>query len=170
MGPTEAKPLPDVAALREMFRYDPENGTLWHISGKKAGKIAGTPQSAGYTSVWIGRERFLLHRLIWKFHYGSEPRQVDHVDGNRGDSRIENLRAACEKTNQRNRGRQSNNTSGHKGAFFRKYDQRWFASIRVDGKQKHLGYFPTAEAAHAAYCAAAIEFHGSFANFGSAHD
>jgi hypothetical protein len=165
-----AKPLPDAEDIRRLFLYDPNLGCLRFASGSKAGAVAGSAHPCGYRQVRIGRSRFLVHRLIWKFHHGSEPRQVDHIDGNRSNSKIENLRAACEKTNQRNRGKQGNNTSGYKGAYFRKSDGRWMSAICLHGKQKHLGYFPNAAAAHAAYCAAAKEFYGEFANFGAAHD
>lgn len=165
-----AKPMPSAEDLRRLFSYDADMGCLRFVSGPKAGAIAGMAHPCGYRQIRVGRDLFLAHRLIWKLHHGSEPRQVDHIDGDRGNSKVENLRAACEKTNQRNRGKQSNNTSGYKGAFFRKSDGRWMSAIRQNGRQKHLGYFPDAASAHAAYCAAAKKIYGEFANFGGAHD
>jgi hypothetical protein len=162
--------MPSVECIRSLFYYDIELGCLRFRSGVKAGSIAGASHPCGYRQVWIGGDRFLLHRLIWKYHHGSEPRQVDHIDGNRGNSKIENLRPACEKTNQRNRGKQGNNTSGLKGAYFRKSDGRWMSAIRVGGKQKHLGYYPSANEAHKAYCVAAAEYYGEYANYGRGND
>jgi hypothetical protein len=89
--------------------------------------------------------------------------QADHVDLDGLNNRRYNLRPCSKAENMRNRGAQRNNKSGFKGVRWHTRDRRWVAKITVDGKQKHLGYFDTPDAAHAAYAAAAAEHHGEFA-------
>jgi hypothetical protein len=88
---------------------------------------------------------------------------VDHIDGNGLNNQRSNIRPCSRSENMRNRGAYRNNTSGFKGVFWFARDRRWRARIRVDGKDKHLGFFDDPEAAHEAYCAAAAELHGEFA-------
>ena len=110
------------------------------------------------------RATILMHRLILGL---TDPRvHTDHIDGNGLNNQRANLRTCSNTENMRNRGAYANNKSGFKGVSFHKQSGRWRAYIKLTGKQKHLGYFPTPEAAYAAYCAAAAELHGEFANFG----
>ena len=107
-----------------------------------------------------------MHRLILGL---TDPAiKTDHRDGNGLNNRRRNIRACTNAENMRNRGAYAKNKSGFKGVSWRADRMKWRAGIRVDGKQKWLGYFTTPEEAHAAYCAAAIELHGEFANFGMA--
>jgi hypothetical protein len=87
---------------------------------------------------------------------------LDHANGDRADNRISNLRSATPSQNNANRRRARNNISGFKGVWFRQRTGKWQAEIRKDGKSRHLGLFPTAADAHAAYCAAAREIHGAY--------
>ncbi len=89
---------------------------------------------------------------------------VDHINGDTLDNRRCNLRIATQSENMRNRGKMSLNTSGYKGVHA--MGKKWGAKITIDKKQIHLGTFDTPEEAHAAYCKAALELHGEFANFG----
>lgn len=79
------------------------------------------------------------------------------------DNRRANLRLATKSQNQMNRRIQRNNTSGFKGVHLFKRTGKFRAYIMVQGKEKHLGYFATAEEAHVAYVKAAVEIHGEFA-------
>lgn len=104
-----------------------------------------------------------MHREILGLLHGDR-RKGDHRDNNQTlDNRKANLRVANPKGNACNRGKQRNNTSGFKGVSFRKDCSKWVASIRNNQKLIHLGYFPTKEAAHMAYCKAASRYHGEFA-------
>ena len=106
----------------------------------------------------------MMHRLLLGL---TDPNiQADHRDRNGLNNRRENLRACSNGENKRNRDAQVNNTSGYKGVTFHKKTGKLKASIKLNRKQIHLGYFDTKEAAHAAYCAAASELHGDFANYG----
>jgi hypothetical protein len=96
---------------------------------------------------------------------------IDHINGDRLDNRIENLRTATYSQNSANAKRHSRNTSGLKGASKRfkngKWTGRWQASITYQRKQINLGYFDTKEEAHAAYLEAARRLQGEFANCGN---
>jgi hypothetical protein len=110
---------------------------------------------------------YLGHRLVWLYHNGCWPSKfLDHIDGDRENNRIENLREASRTDNNRNVSRQRNNTSGFKGVSLMKRDNVWIAQITVNRKNYYLGRFSTPEEAYAAYCKAAKELHGEFANTG----
>ena len=104
-----------------------------------------------------------MHRAILGLEFGDK-RQGDHVNMNTLDNRDENLRIATPSENQRNRGKNANNTSGFKGVYWRKDKLRWVAQIGFDGKKKYLGLFATAQEAHRAYCEASQDKHGNFSH------
>jgi hypothetical protein len=109
-----------------------------------------------------GLKNKLLHRIIMGEPVGKE---VDHINGNKRDNRRENLRICNRSENNRNTGKKSNNTSGFKGVSWKKQRGKWRASIRVDGKCKHLGYFDDPQTAYRSYCRAATKYHGEFKHF-----
>lgn len=106
-----------------------------------------------------------MHRMILGLNVGDEM-FGDHINGNRSDNRRENLRSCSHAENQRNAKKNSNNSSGFKGVSFDKQHKKWVAQISINGKGSRIGFFSTPEAAHSAYCAAALKHHGEFANFG----
>jgi len=111
----------------------------------------------------------MLHRAILAAKLGRDLRvdeHVDHIDGNGLNNTRANLRLATKAQNAANRGKQSNNTSGFKGVYWNKHAGKWSAQIQVNGTSKHLGYYISKEAAYAAYCEAAEEYFGEFANSG----
>lgn len=89
--------------------------------------------------------------------------QIDHVNGNRLDNRICNLRDATHAENQRNSKRPKSNTSGIKGVYWDKRSKKWGAHIRFGNKMLNLGRFSEKEDAAAAYKLAALKYHGDFA-------
>jgi hypothetical protein len=112
-----------------------------------------------YTSGQI--KRVYMHRLILGL---TNPLELaDHINGDGLDNRRSNLRVANRSENACNSGKRVNNTSGFKGVSFFKRYQRFRATICVNGKQVHIGYYDTAEVAARAYDARAIEVHGAFA-------
>jgi hypothetical protein len=112
----------------------------------------------------IDGERILCHVLAWFYTHGVWPAdQLDHINGDKSDNRIDNLRIATASQNKANSGPYRNNPTGLKGAYWYKPLQMWVSKIRKDGKLHHLGYFATAEEAHTAYCEAAKRLHGEFA-------
>jgi len=102
----------------------------------------------------------LMHRLIMGAQPGEE---VDHIHHLTLDNRKSELRRCTVAQNQHNAGKREDNTSGFKGVSWHKECQKWRADIKLNGKKKHLGLFIAPEAAHQAYCKAALELHGDFA-------
>lgn len=115
-----------------------------------------------YLRAYIDSAEVWLHRLV----AGASGRVfVDHINGNTLDNRRENLRLCSNQQNQWNSRRRSDNTTGFKGVCdSRRVANPFAARIKVQGKTRFLGMFPTAISAAKAYDAAAIEAFGEFAN------
>lgn len=140
--------------------YNSVTGKIW-----KGSREVGSLDNNGYRRVCFNGKRPLAHRLAWFLYYGEWPTdQIDHINGNKDDNRISNLRLASDFQNMWNRGKPQNNTSGFKGVSWHKQRQKWIALIGVNGVLKYLGYFEDLEKAAAAYQTAAIKYHGEFAN------
>jgi len=156
---------------RQLFSYDHKSGELiWRRnvgSRAKVGTVAGFVSTDRYRRIGYKGISYLSHRLVWLYHKGTWPEKfLDHIDGDRTNNRVENLRSASRTENNRNVSVQKNNTSGFKGVSFMRRDNVWVAQIVADRKNYFLGRFPTPEEAYAAYCKAAKELHGEFANTG----
>jgi len=160
--------------LKEALQYDPDTGVFIWISkplgikgnGIRLGSVAGSLKEDGYIRIGIDGEYFYANRLAWLYLYGEFPEaEVDHANGVRSDNRKTNLRLANIQQNRRNTKRNSLNTSGYKGVHFSKAAKKWLATIFLNGKNRHLGCFETAEVAAAAYRKAAAFHFGEFARF-----
>ncbi len=153
--------------LIELFCYDKETGIFTHRARRSgvpvAGARAGTVRADGYVSISVdGQGPFLSHRLAWLYCNGNWPSSfLDHIDGDPSNNRLANLREANCSENSANSRRRKHNKSGFKGVYCEN-GKRWVAQIRFQNKRTRLGRFKTAEAAHAAYCAAAQAIHGNF--------
>lgn len=132
-------------------------------SNARAGDVAGTLNQFGYIQVSIDKRLYQAHRVIYLMHHGYMPRLVDHIDRNRSNNRIENLRAATHVQNGYNKSKLSSNSSGYKGVSWCKKTLRWRASISINGKIKFLGRYGDVKAAALAYSLAAEKHHGEFA-------
>jgi hypothetical protein len=113
--------------------------------------------------------RVLMHRVIMERELGypiPKGMEVDHINGIGTDNRRENLRLATNIQNSMNSKKPRTNKSGYKGVSFMAESNKWRATIKANGKLFYLGSFDTPEQAHAAYCDAADELHGDFANYG----
>lgn len=117
----------------------------------------------GRRSVGIRGKKYQNHRIIFLMHHGYMPRQIDHIDNNHLNNRIENLRPATASQNLYNRSLFRNNTSGYKGVGFNKRCQKWYARITVNKKVIYLGLHNTAAEAGAVADAARNLFHKEFA-------
>ena len=148
--------------IKKYLRYDAETGKIfWKLnksSTGKAGNEAGG-QNCGYIRMKLNRKSYKAHRIAWLLTYGSWPEdQIDHINGNGLDNRLENLRDVSLIENLRNQKIPKNNTSGTIGVSFYKKDQYYQASIQINGKSKYLGYFKNKEEAIAARAAANIKY------------
>jgi len=154
--------------LRKHLNYDPITGRFTWATRRsmavKIGQEAGYVMNKGYRMILFGARGYMAHRLAWLYHYGAWPTdQLDHINGDKDDNRIENLRVANDSQNQANVGLSRRNKSGVKGVSWNARRKKWTAEIRVNTKGKHLGYFDRIEDAACAYAAAAERFRGEFA-------
>lgn len=142
-----------------LFEYEPLSGrVLWRETGAEAGSL-----SQGYIRIKRGRRSYLAHRMAWLCWYGHWPSLVDHINGDRRDNRICNLREATRSQNKANSRVSKHNQSGLKGVGFHPSSGLWRARIRVNKRLISLGLHKTAAEAHAAYAEAAKRYHGDFA-------
>jgi hypothetical protein len=134
------------------------------VNKRFAHKRAGSVDSKGYIVVRIQLQIFKAHRIVWMMHNGVIPdeMQVDHIDGDKANNKIENLRLATSSQNRFNVTKRADNTTGFKGVCHDKRRNKWSAEIRAKGKRYKLGRFASPELAHAAYCEAAKRLHGDF--------
>lgn len=158
------------AELQAQLNYDPETGIFtWKISkrGTSLNAQAGTINSNGYVIIGLNQKIYRAHRLAWLYIHGEFPKEyLDHINGNRSDNRLCNLREANNTQNQWNAGISKNNTSGIKGVAWRESYKSYRVRIRVNGKQLHIGYFKTIELAKEAAEQARLKFHKQFVNHG----
>lgn len=154
--------------VQELLAYEETTGVLRWLKSRsnvvKVGDIAGKKNDAGYLVVRLNKKHYRAHRIAWLLTYGEWPASgIDHVNGDRSDNRIENLRLATAAQNGMNSRRPSGNTSGHKGVCYYKARDSWISYITANGKRHHLGYFKSKRAAIEAYSDAAKRLHGQFA-------
>lgn len=121
----------------------------------------------GYLMVDHNGKNVRAHRLIYEAYHGNVPTYIDHINGNKRDNRVDNLRPASSAENNRNVGLTKANTSGYKGVSKTKTG-KYRAAIQYNGTDIYLGVHDSAEAAALVYDTAAILYHGEFAwlNFG----
>ena len=143
----KAKPILQTQdELNELFVYNPLNGKLYnriHLGTRaRQGQEAGTLSAFGYRTVVVASLHHMAHRIIWKMVHGSDPvEQMDHINHQRDDNRMENLREVTPLENQRNASMGKNNTSGVTGVHWEENRQQWKATIMVEEKLVFLGRF-----------------------------
>jgi hypothetical protein len=153
-----------VERVRELFIYEKETGLLrWAVKRQRIsiGKIVGSKSSNGYLKVGIDFKNHFVHRIVWMVFHGEIPSNViDHINGNKSDNRIENLRIASPTLNNVNR-HMFKNKCGLRG-IKQSSSGKWQAAIKINRKSKYLGTFPSKEEAYEAYKNAANTIFGEF--------
>lgn len=146
--------------LLELLEYNNEAGSFTWAKPNSPRMVIGSSAGSlhvrtGYRRLMVDGHKYQEHVLVWLAETGSFPSSyLDHINGNRADNRIANLRLATKQQNNENIGPRRDNVSGFRGVSRRKNGQ-WVAQIQSNGVKKHLGYFPTSDAAYAAYTQAA---------------
>lgn len=159
--------------LRSILRYDPETGLFtWLVANTnsiKVGDIAGcVHKKNGYRLIWVGGKLRKASRLAFVYMTGHWPLGIaEHENRNKSDDRWMNLRDADQSQNCANIIQHRDNKTRLKGVTFHPGTGKYRSEICVRRKKRHLGLFQTPEEAHAAYCAAALEANGEFANPGT---
>lgn len=156
----------DFECASNILSYDPDSGIIYWkdcINKDKNGNAAGCVNGAGYVCITIFQKKYLAHRLAWLLHYGTWPSGViDHLDHNKINNRISNLRDVSVQTNNQNKIASiptKNRTSEYLGVYFDKKRNAYLAKIGINKKQIHLGYFDTPEEASVAYIDAKRKHH-----------
>lgn len=133
---------------------------------KVRGKLAGFVNKLGYRKIEFNGKKYGAHQIVYAMHNGFIPESIDHINGNKADNRIENLRPATKSENGYNRPVMSHNTSGAKNVAFRKDTGKWRVDMRINGKPKCFGSFDNFEFAELVAMEARNKYHGEFANHG----
>ena len=154
--------------LKEKLNYDQETGIFtWKVKSSnriKIGNVAGSIGNFGYVIITIDKKHYVAHRLAWLYVNNILPtKDIDHINGNRADNRIENLREATRSENSCNSKLRSNNVSGIKGISWHNAAKKWEASINVNGIKKYLGIFDSKDLAELVITEARNKYHGEFA-------
>lgn len=158
--------------VSKILDYDPNTGVIrWRVDRTcgankrvqcRAGTIAGHKTDSGYVLITLNYCRLYAHRIAWFLTHGRWPTdKLDHINLNRSDNRIENLREATDIQNRSNTKVRSK--TGFKGVTKPKHANTFVAQISVNGKTHYLGAFKTPEEAHEVYAKAAWQHFGEFA-------
>ena len=156
--------------VRELLDYCPNTGKFhWKthrnsqaIQGQEAGHLS---KDTGYLILGVDAMKYQAHRVVWLHHYGAWPLEdLDHINHDRADNRICNLRVVNDAVNLRNKSKSKANSSGYTGVY-QIPTGNWLARICVNRKQINLGTFPKIEHAIAARKAAEAQ-HNFHANHG----
>jgi hypothetical protein len=141
--------------LCDLLAYNPDTGTFTaRVSRYKwrVGQEVGTTTMQGYRQIAVDGKLYKAHRLAWFWVTGEWPSKgLDHINRQRDDNRILNLREASQAENLQNR--------KAAGCYFHKTNRNWVAQIKVNQKVQHIGVFASKEEAHAAYRAAKTAVH-----------
>ena len=137
--------------LKEIYHYDGRD-LIWRVNKGQRGRIGNIVGSVssidGYRKANIDGNTYYIHRLVWLYVHGEFPvYQIDHINGDRSDNRLENLRDVPQRENLRNMKLSKRNNSGVIGVDWHKLAKKWTARIRVDGRQINLGLFDDLELA-----------------------
>lgn len=155
------------ARLKELLDYDPETGLFTRLvttsSQAVAGSVVGSDNGTGYLRVMVDGRRYCLHKLVWLYVHGSFPHDMlDHINMDKSDNRLCNLREASMSENRCNVGVSAANTSGAKGVCWHARIGKWQVTVGIGKTKQHVGYFSEYDDAVKERDAAARQTHGLF--------
>ena len=153
----------EIANIKKLLRYE-DGKVFWKEDRKpkiKAGDRAGTLNiSNGYRIISVSQRRVYEHRAVWVLCHGAAPNMLDHINGNKVDNHIENLRELSSVGNSRaHRNQKKGVTSKYRGVHLNKVSKKFVAQISDEGSRKcWIGSFTCEVEAAKAYDKAAIKF------------
>jgi len=155
--------------LKHYFDYKDDH-LYWknvvHLNQSKLiGQKAGFIHPTGYRHITFMGKQHKAHRLIWLYVYGEMPKEIDHINGDRQDNRLENLRSVTRSQNQFNKAMAQNNTSGYRGVSWHKKSQQWAIRVCANGKSM-VKYVKDLELAGLVAEEMRSLFHGKYAKLG----
>jgi hypothetical protein len=151
--------------LKARLDYDPCTGFFYwrttimrtDLLGKKAGCLHPVQ---GYIEIGIGNRLYKAHRLVWLYIHGYFPKKdIDHINRDRADNRLANLREVPRYQNAQNQTLRKTSKTGFMGVSFNTQKQKYIAQITVNKKKKYLGQYDCPKEAHQAYCEAKTKYH-----------
>lgn len=155
--------------LKELLNYNHITGEFrWKVYRNqhvRIGDRAGTINENNYRQIQILGKMYREHRLVWLYVYGKFPTKemIDHIDGDKQNNKVDNLREATRQENTYNSCIRENKSSRFKGVCWDKSRLKWIASSQdATKKHKHLGRYESEEEAHQAYQGYVQELHGDF--------
>ena len=155
------------ADVLEFFQY--EDGKLFWKKRSANRTVVGSQisfvENTGYIRVRFKGKHYGIHQIIFLMHYGYIPEHVDHVDGEKLNNKIENLRAATKSENALNKKVRCDSASGIKNVHWYEPLKKWRVAVSINKKRKHIGYFDDLELAELVSIEAREKFHGAFSSF-----
>lgn len=153
--------------LKRLYHYDSETGVFTFKErrfGVKQGSPAGSRDPInGYMRMRVKGVLYLAHRLAWLYVNGDWPKkEIDHLDRNRENNRISNLREVTRSENLANKSLYRSSKTGLRGVHWHKQHRKFCASIQINGKRRHVGLFKTANEAELAYKEQSVKLRGEF--------
>lgn len=153
--------------LKNILKYDKSNGLFtWIVkpSGNvKVGSVAGHKNTNGYVEIKINKKVYKAHRLAWLYVYGEVPLIIDHINNQKDDNRIFNLRNVTQCENARNSITPKNNTSGIKNVSYDKQSKKWRVYVTLNNKRINIGRFDDIEFAELVAIEARNKYYMEFA-------
>lgn len=153
--------IPEITIEDDTHIVYPERGLIFNKNSKR---FTGIKRKNGYVEFNLNGRPFLNHRFIYEKYYGvklTQEQQINHINMVKDDNRIDNLEVVSHAKNNQWRNKPKNNTSGYKGVYFNKRDNKYQSRIQYYNKRISLGYFTTAELAYEAYCNKAKELNNN---------
>lgn len=161
-------PIPSADRLNELFELVGSDLVAKKSRGcVKSGSVCGYKRKDGYIRVKVDGALVMAHRVVWKMYNGDEPTFIDHINGDRSDNRLENLRAVTSSDNKSNESLRIDSTSGFIGVTWytttiSTKTAKWVAKIAKEGNEKHIGYYIELKDAVLAYNAECLKLHGDY--------